>query len=121
MLRFSIINYTKLKDRIKGMYKIKSEFDISESYSEFWATILNCCFTSYELIDENKERETFLLYTEFCIRMETIFSLFQAVKILNYMSLVYENLYKDDEISKNFRNILYKEETNVFAYYILNV
>ena len=53
--------------------------------------------------------------------METIFSLFQCVKVLNYMSLVYENLFKDDSISVTFRSILYKENTNVFSYYILKL
>ena len=41
------------------------------------------------------------------------------VKILNFMGLNYENLYKSDTLSKSFRKILYKEDTNVLCYYII--
>ena len=120
-LDFSGINYSTLKSRIKTIYDIKSDFEISESYCEYWATILNCAFISHEFLYDKHDTENFLLYLQFCIQMETIFSLFQCVKILNYMSLVYENLFKDDSISVTFRSILYKENTNVFSYYILKL
>jgi len=120
-LDFSGINYSTLKSRVKTIYNIKSDFLISESYCEYWATILNCAFISHEFLQDKHDTEKFLLYLQFCIQMETIFSLFQCVKVLNYMSLVYENLFKDDSISVTFRSILYKENTNVFSYYILKL
>ena len=41
------------------------------------------------------------------------------VKVLGYMGLQYENLYKNDEASVLMRRSLYKEDTNVLAYYVV--
>ena len=120
-LDFSIINYNKLKDDIGGIFKIKSELLISEAYCEFWASIINCCFCSYSFLKKKDNLDDFILYVEFGIYMERIFSLFQCIKILDFMNLKYEHLWKQDKISESYRNILYKEKTNVFAYYILKM
>lgn len=118
-LDFSGLNYKLLKTDIKSLYDINSEFEISEAYSEFWATIIHCCFCSYSLLDSKEDLETYLLFVQFCIQFEKIFSLFQCVKMLNHMGLRYTNLIDDDEISRSFKKVLYKEETNVFPYYVL--
>lgn len=120
-LDFSIINYNKFKDDIGGIFKIKSELLISEAYCEFWASIINCCFCSYSFLKKKDNLDDFILYVEFGIYMERIFSLFQCTKILDFMNLKYEHLWKQDKISESYRNILYKEKTNVFAYYILKM
>ena len=39
-LDFSGISYNKLKKNIKKIFDVQSDFEISESYSEFWATII---------------------------------------------------------------------------------
>ena len=113
-LDFSGIKYDKLRRDVKSVFDVESDFEISESYSEFWGTVLNCCFISYKLLD-NDNVEEYLLYVEFCLQLERIFSLFQMVKILHFMGLKYKNLYADNGISKTFRNVLYKEKTNVFV------
>ena len=118
-LDFSGLNYKSLKTDIKSLYDINSDFEISEAYSEFWATIIHCCFCSYSLLDSKEDLETYLLFVQFCIQFEKIFSLFQCVKILNHMGLRYTNLIDDDDVSKSFKKVLYKEETNVFPYYVL--
>ena len=66
---------------IKKIFDVKSDFEISESYSEFWATVLNSCFISYNLLDDTDDIDTFLLFTDFCIQLERIFSLFQMIKL----------------------------------------
>ena len=35
--------------------------DITETYAEFWGTILNCAFCSYNLLEKKSDFETFLL------------------------------------------------------------
>ena len=117
-LDFSGMKYDKLRRDVKSVFKVESDFEISESYSEFWGTVLNCCFISYKLLD-NDNVEEYLLYVEFCLQLERIFSLFQMVKILHFMGLKYKNLYADNGISKTFRNVLYKEKTNVLCYYVI--
>ena len=79
-LDFSSVKYEDLRTKMKGIFDVKSEFEISESYSEYWATILNCCFISYNLLDDTNDIENFLLFTDFCIQLERMFSLFQIIR-----------------------------------------
>jgi len=118
-LDFALSNYSNLKSNIKKIFDVDSDFEITEAYSEFWATILNCCFISYELLDNENDIEEFILFVEFCIQLERIFSLFQMIKILHYMGLNYSSLYKTDSSSVTYRKLLYKEDTNVLCYYII--
>ena len=41
------------------------------------------------------------------------------IKVLGYMNLNYKYLYKNDEISRGLRKVLYKEDTNVLCYYVI--
>jgi len=118
-LDFSGISYLLLKDKFKDLLKVKSDFEITEAYSEFWATILNSCFISYDILDDKEDYEQFGLYTEFCIQFERIFSLFQLVKMLDYMGLRYKDLISDGKMARSLKRILFKEDTNVLAYYIV--
>ena len=54
---------------------------------------LNCIWMAFELSfkQENKV-DSFLLYLDFILHYEKIFSLFQCTKVLDYMGLTYENL-----------------------------
>jgi len=42
------------------------------------------------------------------------------VKILNFLGLTYKNLYSSSKYAGVLRDNLYKENTNVLAYYIIN-
>ena len=92
---------------------------ISETYCEFWATILNSSFCAFSFLKNKSNADDFILFAEFSILIEKIFSLFQVVKALDFMGLKYETLIKKDKISESYRNILFKEKTNFFCYYIL--
>ena len=118
-LDFAGNNYDTLRNNIKNIFNVQSDFELSESYTEYWATIINSCFISYSLLDNHNDIENFLLFVDFCVQLERMFSLYQMVKILNFMGLNYENLYKSDTLSKSFRKILYREDTNVLCYYII--
>ena len=50
---------------------------------------------------------------------EAIFSIFQCVKILNYMGLDYNIISNCNETNYIIVKKLYKENTNVFAYYVI--
>ena len=117
-LDFSNMPLTNFNKKIEQLFPIKSEFNLFEAYAEFWASTMNGLISAYFLTDK-KEEEEFYLYSEFCIRFEQIFSLFQMIKILDFMGLTYRNLYDNDNISNSIRRYLFKEKTNVFAYYII--
>ena len=117
-LDFAMYSTDIFKDKIEAIFPLKN-LDITESYAEFWATIINCLFCSFNLLDRKSNFEKFMLYNSFFIQFEQIYSLLQMVKILNFMGIEYKSLYQKDPISVSIRKYLYKEKTNVFAYYIL--
>jgi hypothetical protein len=108
---------TKLKEKMKRLYKIKSDMNTPEAYVEFWACILNSCFSSYFL--SNKNLEEYLLFVEYFLEFEKIYSLYQINKILKFMEMSYTDLYKNNVSSVQLRKYMYKEDSNVFMYYIL--
>lgn len=88
---------------MKKMFNIKSEFNIYETYAETWAEIMNVLFLS-EGSGVNK-----------MLQAEVAFSLHQMNKVLSYMGLDYADLLNNTGNAYH----KYKEETNVFCYYVL--
>jgi hypothetical protein len=118
-LDFSTMPLNKFNEKVKNIFPIKSDFNLFESYSEFWASTMTILISSYFLLDDKADEENFYLYCDVCMRFEKMFALFQLVKILDFMGLKYPNLYSCDKISLTARRYLFKEKTNVFAYYII--
>jgi len=109
---------TRFNKKVRQIFPINSEFNLFEAYTEFWASTMNSLISAY-LLTENKDETNFYIYSDFCMRFEQIFSLFQMVKILDFMGLNYKNLFSNDSVSNGIRRYLFKEKTNVFAYYII--
>jgi hypothetical protein len=101
-----------LKDTLQNMFPIRSEFFATEAYCETFARIFNAAFCSFQ---SSLNKKTFILYMEFCLQLERMFALYQAHKVLRHMGLSYADICIQDK-QKNGK---YKEETHVFAYYIL--
>jgi hypothetical protein len=93
--------------------------NLYESYTEFWAEIINALFCSFIALKNKHNVEEFLSNSEFYINIERGYSFFQLVKTLHFMGLQYSDLYSKTEHSKINRNNLYKEKTNVLSYYII--
>ena len=47
-------------------------------------------------------------------------SIYQLVKVLNYMGMSYNTLTEKSELALSKRRNLYREKTNVFAYYVIS-
>jgi hypothetical protein len=116
---FSTMRLSEFNNNISRLFPIQSKFNLFESYCETWARIINAVFCSYSILNNKDNINEFLSYTDFLLQIERVFSLYQANKILNYMGIKYENLFKNDKISIAARKHLYKEKANVFAYYIV--
>ena len=101
-----------LKEKLQTMFPIRSEFFATEAYCETFARIFNAAFCSFQ---SSANKKTFILYMEFCLQLERMFALYQAQKVLRHMGLSYADICSPDK-QKNGK---YKEETHVFAYYIL--
>ena len=66
---------------------------------------------------DKKQRFLNIFYDN--LKHESIFSIFQCVKILNFMGLDYNIISNCNDANYIIVKKMYKEETNVFAYYII--
>jgi hypothetical protein len=108
----------KVNEKILSLFQVNSNVNLFESYTEFWARIINIVFVSFTNMNDKNNINEFLINTEFFINYERTFSFFQMVKILNFMGLTYNNLYEKDDL---YIKTLYKENSNVLSYYIITL
>lgn len=118
-LDFSDMNNSDVNQCILNIFKVESEVNLYEAYTEFWAEIMNALFCSFYSIKNKNNIEEFLSNAEFFINFERTYSFFQLVKTLDFMGLTYKDVYSETERSRVNRENLYKEKTNVLAYYII--
>lgn len=118
-LDFSDMNNNDVHKCILDIFKVDSNVNLYEAYTEFWAEIINALFCSFFSLKNKNDIDDFLSNAEFFINFERTFSFFQLVKTLNFMGLTYKDLYSETERSRMLRENLYKEKTNVLSYYII--
>ena len=105
-----------IKNALKKMFSVNSDFQITETYSEFWANIFHTSIISFFSLS-TEDFEDFLLNFRILNEFEKYFSLFSCIKVLDHMGLSYDDITSKDKKAKSLS--LYKEDTNVFAYHIL--
>lgn len=108
------------KKHLRNLFPINTTMKYNEAYVECWANILQCMILSFSKVDNFPQFKSLVLeYLEDEIK----FSLIQCNKILRYMYLHYNaivDLPEHRNRSLSFlRDLTYKENTNVFCYYIL--
>lgn len=118
-LDFSDMNNTDCNNHILNIFKVNSTVNVYETYTEFWAEIINSLFCSFFLLKDKNDIQEFLSNSDFFINFERTYSFFQMVKTLNFMGLSYKDLYSKSAKSILLRENLYKEKTNVLAYYVI--
>ena len=120
-LDFSDMNNSDPHKCILDIFKVKSSVNLYESYTEFWAEIINALFCSFYTLntDDKRDIDKFLSNSEFFINFEKTYSYFQLVKTLNFMGLQYRDLFSNSKRSALLRENLYKEKTNVLSYYVI--
>jgi hypothetical protein len=105
--------------------RMRESFNIShgdvlffETYTESWARIVNTMFETY--FDPNIRNQTaFIHKVRENLSHNAMFSVYQAVKILDLMDLKYAQLTITSRENIEVCRKRYKEDTNVYAYYIL--
>jgi len=118
-LDFSDMSNDESKKCILNIFKVNSDVNLYESYTEFWAEIINALFCSFLALKDKNDINEFLSNSEFFINFERTYSFFQLVKTLNFMGLSYKDLYLNTERSRMLRDNLYKEKTSVLSYYVI--
>jgi hypothetical protein len=118
-LDFSDMNNNDPHKCILNIFKVNSNVNLYESYTEFWAEIINALFCSFFSLKDKTNIKEFLSNSEFFINFERTYSFFQLVKTLDFMGLTYKDLYTLTGKSEILRDNLYKEKTNVLSYYVI--
>ena len=103
------------KNRILNMFSIQTpDVLLYETYSELNAELIHIIFFIYFSTKKNDEN-----YHKICLKKfnkyliyESIFSCFQSTKVLHYNKIKYQDI-----LTKTPNK--YREQTNVFVYYIL--
>ena len=116
-LDFSDMNMNVCHNKILSIFPVDSQVNLYEAYTEFWAEILNAAFCSYFSLKNKPNIQEFFKNCEYFINFERTYSFFQLAKALRFMGLVYKDLYLPS--SHIERKTLYKENSNVLAYYII--
>jgi len=116
--------YGAMSSDLKQIFSLPPQIDIqlSETYSEIWARIMNVAFQTYFKNPPSLESRTANQYKknfEFYLHLESVFSLYQCIKILDFMGINYQILVDESEHSKKMMRSFYRENTHVFAYYVL--
>ena len=118
-LDFSDMNNTECTNYILNIFPVQSEVNLYESYTEFWAEMINALFCSFFSLKNKNDVDGFLSNSEFFINFERTYSFFQLTKALRFMGLSYTDLYSKNIHRKALRETLYKEKTNVLSYYVI--
>lgn len=107
-----VVHESELVKFVKKIVFINIDSRIGEAYVETWARLI---VSFYSAIEHSSDYEEFIILLRFNMKVESIFSAVQAYQILKFMKVPYRAvIYPLDK-----RSILYKETTNIFAYYIM--
>ena len=118
-LDFSDMNNTDIHNCILDIFKVDSNVNLYESYTEIWAEIMNILFCSFYALKEKQNIQEFIIYFHYFINYEISFSIFQLIKTLDFMGLKYKDLFENKKSSILLRENFYKEKTNVLSYYVI--
>lgn len=98
---------------VRKLYDVESTMSLGEAYVETWARLLNASTASFI---RSKNYKKFSENLCMSLMIDGKFSAMQASKALDFMGLHYNAVCK----SKNAHaRILYREDTNLFSYYVL--
>lgn len=129
-LDFSDMNNGECHSKILEIFPVKSDVNLFEAYTEFWARIMNVIFCSYlntkgkkgfKEREREKDIDDFLENVEMFMNFEIMYSFFQMIKVLHFMNLEYKQLWDKSSNANNIRNTKYKEDTNVLSYYVITL
>ncbi len=114
-LDFAVTDHQPVSAALRKLFPLSINFNSYEAYTETWARIINCVFCSFNAMKQKKAQKEFLTNLTFCLEIERMFAIYQCLKIAGFMGLHYADLHSASKAKH-----LYKENTHVFAYYILS-
>jgi len=113
---------------LQRMYAISHPVRVYETYCEIWARILNAVFDCFTEEDNDNAHSAHSAQLQLRIFMECVlqrlhadakFAHTQCGKLLHYMDLTHDALATPTSANRALVAEKYRENTNVFAYYVL--
>ena len=115
-LDFSDMNTKECTRILLQLFPVTSDVNLFESYTECWAELMNTMLCSFNHLDNKLDIDIFINNAVMLLDIERAHSVFQMVKVLDFMGLKYSDLYSK---KSDLRDELYKENTNVLSYYVV--
>jgi hypothetical protein len=113
---FSEMDCSTLDKRLNAVFPLNNKFKVYESYCEMWAETIHILFL---LFFKGCNKSDALAKFETVLHYETVYSLFQCVKMLNHYQITYDQLTnKMCHFSMKARE-KYREISPVFSYYVI--
>jgi hypothetical protein len=112
-LDFSDMKNTTADTQIAKMFKINSDIRLYEAYCETWAEIIHSQFITFFSTRIKDRFDIMMGKLDHILEVETRFSLFQCVKVLNHNNMVYTDLFNESKRRQ------YREDTHILSYYII--
>jgi hypothetical protein len=107
---FSEMECTHIDAKMNSVFPLNNTFKLYEAYCETWAETVHILFL---LFFKGYNKSTALAKFGTVLQQETVYSVFQCVKMLNHYQLTYDQLSSRTAITK------YREKSPVFAYYLV--
>jgi hypothetical protein len=103
---------------VSKIFPVTGDIRLYETYCEMWAEIMNALFVSVLSTQKAKDHETAVMRKfRTMLGFESVFSVFQCVKILEHYGLTYHDMTSLERRSHGLKK--YKEETYILSYYII--
>jgi len=117
-LDFSSMDNSNVNTMVSKIFPVTGDIRLYETYCEMWAEIMNALFVSVLSTRKAKDHETTVMRKfRTMLGFESVFSVFQCVKILEHYGLTYHDMTSLERRSHGLKK--YKEETHILSYYII--
>jgi hypothetical protein len=117
-LDFSSMDNGNVNTLVSKIFPVTGDIRLYETYCEMWAEIMNALFVSVLSTQKAKDHETAVIRKfRTMLGFESVFSMFQCVKILEHYGLTYHDMTSLERRSHGLKK--YKEETYILSYYII--
>ena len=119
--------HASMQSALQRMYAISHPVRVYETYCEIWARILNAvfdCFDCEECVHgvhdaQDLQLQVFMECVLQRLHADATFAHAQCGKLLHYMDLTHDNIANPTPANRALVAEKYRENTNVFAYYVL--
>ena len=113
---FSTMSMDNENRKVTQMFPfLSSTCNVNESYTEFWANILNTSILCYYTCNGNKH--TFQNLFKVNMELERLFAIHQTKKLFSYYNIDM-SLLNNESYNVTMKH-LFKESTNIFSYYVI--